>query len=81
MQNKTVTNILLICMVNVMSSTLEASAFMGKSYLEILHSIKNIGKDLTMKQMFDISENLILEQSDELLGLSQISLENSPWKQ
>ena len=38
-----------------MSLTLEASVFMGKNYLENLHSIKNTGKDLTMKQMFDIS--------------------------
>ena len=28
----------------VMSSTLEASVFMGKSYSEILHPIKNTGK-------------------------------------
>ena len=39
-----------------MSSTLEASVFMEKNYLEILHSMKNTGKDLTMKQRFDISE-------------------------
>ena len=41
-----------------MSSTLEASVFMLKNYSEILHSIKNTGKDLTMKQMFDISEKV-----------------------
>ena len=50
------------------SSTLEASVFMGKNSLEILHAIKNTGKDLTMKQMFDISEKLIAEQSDEIYG-------------
>ena len=44
-----------------MSSTLEASVLMGKNYLENLHSIKNTGKDLTMKQMFDISEKLMVE--------------------
>ena len=64
-----------------MSSTLEASVFMGKNYSEILHSIKNTGKDLTFKQMFDISEKLTLEQSDEIFGVSQISWESSPWKQ
>ena len=32
-----------------MSSTLEASVFMGKNYSENLHSIKNTGKDLTFK--------------------------------
>ena len=31
--------------------------------------------------MFDISEKLILEQSDEIFGVSQISWESSPWKQ
>ena len=30
--------------------------------------------------MFDISEKLIVEQSDEIFGVSQISWENSPWK-
>ena len=34
-----------------------------------------------MKQMFDISEQLIMEQSDEIFGVSQISWESSPWKQ
>ena len=50
-----------------MSSTLEASVFMGNNYSEILHSIKNTGKNLTLKQMFDISEKLIVGQSDEIL--------------
>ena len=31
--------------------------------------------------MFDISEKLTVEQSDEIFGVSQISWENSPWKQ
>ena len=48
-----------------MSSTLQASVFMAKNYSENWHSIKNI-EDLTMKQMFDISEKLVSEQSDEL---------------
>ena len=64
-----------------LSSTLEASVFMGKNYSDNLHSIKNTGQNLTLKQMFEISEKLILEQSDEIFGVSQISWENSPWKQ
>ena len=47
----------------------------------ILNSIKNTGKDLALKQMFDISEQLILEQSDENFGVSQNSWESSPGKQ
>ena len=31
--------------------------------------------------MFEISEKLILEQSDKIFGVSQNSWENSPWKQ
>ena len=48
-----------------MSSTLQASVFMVKTYSDSWHSIKN-SKDLTMKQMFDISEKLVSEQSDEI---------------
>ena len=43
---------------------------MGKNYSDNWHSIKNT-EDLTMKQMFDISEKLISEQSDEIYGLKQ----------
>ena len=63
-----------------MSSALQASVFMVKNYLENLHSIKNTGKDLTMKQMFEKSEKLITEQSDEIYGMSTIYWEHSSWK-
>ena len=33
-----------------------------------------------MKQMFNISEKLLSEQSDEISGLETIVRENSPWK-
>ena len=62
-----------------MSSTLRASVFMGKNYSDNLHSIKNT-EDLTMKQMFDISEKLITEQSDEIFGVKTINWEDSSWK-
>ena len=51
------------------SSTLEASVFMRKNYSDNLPSIKNTGENLTLKQMFDTSEQLILEQSDEIYGV------------
>ena len=38
-------------------------------------------ENLTLKQMFEISEQLMLEQSDEIFGASQISWEDSSWKQ
>ena len=62
-----------------MSSTLQASVFMEKNYSEHLHSIKTT-EDLTMKQMFDISEKLISEQSDEIYGVNTINWEDSSWK-
>ena len=60
-----------------MSSTLEASVFMGKNYSDNLHSKKS-GKNLTLKQMFETTEKLMLEQSDEIFGVSQFSWKNSP---
>ena len=63
-----------------MSSTLQASVFMEKNYSDNLHSIKNT-EELTIKQMFDISEKLISEQSDEIYGVNTINWENFPWKQ
>ena len=63
-----------------MSSTLQASVFMGKNYSEILHSIKKTGKDLTMKLMFDISEKLIVGQSDEIYGVTPIDWCDSVWQ-
>ena len=64
-----------------MSSTVEASVFMGRNCSDNLHSNKNTGQNLTLKQMFEISEQLILEQSDEIFKVSQIRWESSPWKQ
>ena len=64
-----------------MSSTLEASVFMGKNYSENLHSIQNTGNNLTMEQMFDISEKLIVGQSDEIFGVNPTNWEDSSWKQ
>ena len=63
-----------------MSSTLEASVFMGKNFSDNLHSIKN-AEDLTMKQVFDISEKFTVGQSDVIYGVNTIHWENSPWKQ
>ena len=63
-----------------MNSTLQASVFMVQNYLENLRSIKNTGNNLTMKQMFDISEKLISEQSDEIFEVKTIKWEDSSWK-
>ena len=52
-------------------STLQASAFMGKGYSDTSQS-KNT-EDLNFKQMFDISEKLIVGQSDEIYGVNTIN--------
>ena len=57
-----------------------SSVFMGKNYSEKLHSIKNTGKNLTWKQMFEISEKLIVGQSNEIYGVNTINWEDSSWK-
>ena len=62
-----------------MSSTFEASVLMGKNNSDNLHSIKNT-EDLTMKQMFEISQKLISEQSNEIYGVNTINWEHSSWK-
>ena len=64
-----------------MSSTLEASVFIGKDYSDNLHSINNTGENLTLTQMFEISQKLIVGQSDEIFGVTPINWEDSPWKQ
>ena len=53
-----------------MSVTLESALFMGKNYSDNQHSIKNT-KDLTMKQIFDISAKLVSEH-DEIYGVKTI---------
>ena len=61
-----------------MSVTMESAVFMGKNYLNNRHSITNT-KDLTLKQMFDISARLVSEQN-EIFGLETIGWENHSWK-
>ena len=51
-----------------------------KNYSDNWHFIKNTGNNLTMKHMFDISEQLITEQSDEIYGVKTINWEDSLWK-
>ena len=66
--------------VNVYVFNIGSICIHGKNYSENLHSIKNTGNDLTLKQMFDISEKLIVGQSDEIFGVNPINWEDSSWK-
>ena len=63
-----------------MSSTVETSVFIEKLLRQFaFHQVYS--ENITSKQMFEMSEELILEQSDEIFGVSQISWESSLWKQ
>ena len=64
-----------------MSSTVEASVFMGRKLPRQFAFQQKYRENVTLKKMFEISEKLILEQSDEIFGVSQISWESSSWKQ
>ena len=46
-----------------MAATMNAATFMGKNFLGDQNSIKN-STDLTLKKMFDISEELVGEQEE-----------------
>ena len=67
-------------MENLYVFDIASTVFMVKNYSDYLHSIKNTGKDLTLKQMFDVSGMLITEQSDEIYGVNTINWSDSAWK-
>ena len=58
-----------------MTVTMESAVFMGQNYLYNCQSTANT-KDLTLKQMFDISAMLVSEQ-DEISALETIGWENT----
>ena len=58
-----------------MAATMNAATFMGKNFLDNQNSIKN-STDLTLKKMFDISENLVSEQ-EEINSVDKIYWEKS----
>ena len=61
-----------------MTVTMESAVFMSKNYLNNCQSIANT-KDLTLRQIFDISTRLVSEQ-DEISGLETSGWENHSWK-
>ena len=61
-----------------MAVTMESSTFICKNVQDNQNSIVNTA-DLTLKQMFDISANLVAEQ-DEISGLETIGWDKHSWK-
>ena len=64
---------------NVYVFDISSICFHGKDS-ENLRSVKNTGNNLTIKQMFDISEKLIVGQLDEIYGMNTINWVDSSWK-
>ena len=63
----------------LMAATMNAATFMGKNFMDTQNSIMN-SRDLTLKQMFDITLKLVSDQ-DEINNLDKIHWERNSWKQ
>ena len=60
-----------------MATTLNAATFMGKNFSTIQSVVKN-HEDLTLKQMFDVTAQLVNNQ-DEINGLDKILWRKDSW--
>ena len=60
-----------------MATTLNAATFRGKNFSTVQSVVKN-SEDLTLKQMFDITTQLVNDQ-DEINGLDKIEWEKYSW--
>ena len=60
-----------------MAATLNAATFMGKNFSTIQSVVKN-SEDLTLKQMFDVTAQLVNDQ-EEIHGLDKIHWEKDSW--
>ena len=61
-----------------MAATLNAATLMGKNFSTIQSVVKNL-EDLTLKQMFDVTAQLVNNQ-DEINGLDKILSGKNSWK-
>ena len=61
-----------------MTATMNAATFMGKNFSTIQNFIMN-SEDLTLKQMFDVTAQLVNDQ-EEIDGLNNIHWEKNSWK-
>ena len=61
-----------------MAATMNAATFMGKNFSTVESFVKNY-EDLTLKQMFDVTAQLVNDQ-EEIHGLDKIQWEKDSWK-
>ena len=62
-----------------MAATMNAATFMGKNFSTVQNFIMN-PRDLTLKQMFDVTAQLVNNQ-EEIHGLDKIHLGKNSWRQ
>ena len=62
-----------------MAATMNAATFMGKNFSTIQNFTMN-SEDLTLKQMFDVTAQLVNDQ-EEIHGLDKIHWGNNSWTQ
>ena len=62
-----------------MAATMNAATHMGKNFMDFQNSIKN-SRDLTLKQMFDITAKLVGEQ-EEINNMDNIHWGKNSWRQ
>ena len=60
-------------------ATLNAATFMGRNFSTIQSFVKNY-EDLTLKQMFHVTAQLVNDQ-EEIHGLDKIHWEKNSWRQ
>ena len=60
-----------------MAATMNAATFMGKNFSTIQSVVQN-HEDLTLKQMLDVTAQLVNNQ-DEINGLNKIQWEKNSW--
>ena len=61
-----------------MVATMNAATFMGKNFSTIQSFVKNF-EDLTLKQMFDVTAQLV-NNREEINGLDKILWDKNSWK-
>ena len=61
-----------------MAATMNAATLMGKNVSTLQNFIKN-HEDLTLKQMFDVTAQLVNNQ-EEIHGLDEFQWEKDSWK-
>ena len=63
----------------ILAATMNAATFMGKNFSTIQNSTMN-SEDLTLKQMFDVTAQLVNDQ-EEIHGLDNIHWGKNSWRQ